>query len=227
MAIKYTYVGHNTHLLDIDGKKVVIDPFFNDNPATDVSANSVEADFILVSHGHYDHIADAVLIAKRTEAKVISNFEIIAWLDKQGVPQEQLHAQHIGGGFTHDIGYVKLTIAHHGSMLPDGSNGGNPTGFLIKTNDKTLYFACDTALFSDMKLYANADLAVLPIGDNFTMGPNDAVQAVKFCTPKVVVPCHYNTWAPIKQNAEAWKEKVEAVTDTKVENLKPGQSLTI
>jgi len=229
MAIQYTFIGHGTHTLDINGTKVMIDPFLTDNPATDLSPDAVEADYILVSHGHFDHVADVVAVAKRTGAKVISNFEISNWLGGQGVPADQLHAQHIGGGFRHDFGYVKLTIAHHGSQLPDGSGGGNPTGFLITADDKKLYFACDTGLFYTMKLYGDEglDLAVLPIGDNFTMGPDDALRAVKLLNPKIVVPSHYNTWPPIAQDAEAWKKRVEAETETKVVVLSPGESLRL
>ena len=229
MTIKYTFVGHGTHLLDINGVKVLIDPFFDDNPATDVAADSVEADYILVSHGHGDHIADAVSIAKRTGAKLISNFEIYSWFGEQGIPEEQRHPQHIGGSFEHPFGKVKLTIAHHGSGLPDGSYGGNPAGFLITADGKKLYFACDTSLFYDMKLYGKEklDLAVLPIGDNFTMGPDDALKAVKFLKPKQVVPCHYNTWPPIEQDAEAWKKRVEKKTKAKVSVLAAGESLTL
>ncbi len=229
MAIKYTFVGHATHMLDVNGTKVVIDPFFSDNPSTNMSADEIEADYVLITHGHFDHVADAVSIAKRTGATVVSNFEISNWLGKQGVPQEHLHAQHIGGGFTHSFGYVKLTIAHHGSGLPDGSDGGNPAGLLITANGKKLYFAGDTGLFYSMKLYGEEgiDLAVLPIGDNFTMGPDDALRAVKLLSPKMVVPTHYNTWPPIAQNAEAWKARVEAETDTKVSLLAPGESLTL
>lgn len=225
MSIKYTFVGHGTHLLNVDGKNIVIDPFFTSNPATDVAADSVAADFILVSHGHGDHIEDAVAIAKRTGAKVISNFEIVNWLQAQGV--ENAHPQHIGGGFTHEFGHVKLTIAHHGSALPDGSHGGNPAGLLITTAGKKLYFACDTALFLDMQLYSGVDLFVPPIGDNFTMGPDDALEAVKLVKPKVVVPCHYNTWPLIEQDAQAWAERVQAETEAQVQILQPGGSLDI
>lgn len=225
MSIKYTFVGHGTHLLNIDGKNIVIDPFFTSNPATDVAADSVAADFILVSHGHGDHIEDAVAIAQRTGAKVISNFEIVNWLQNQGI--ENAHPQHIGGGFTHEFGHVKLTIAHHGSGLPDGSYGGNPAGLLITAAGKKLYFACDTALFLDMQLYSGVDLFVTPIGDNFTMGPDDALEAVKLVKPKVVVPCHYNTWPPIEQDANAWAKQVEAETDAQVQVLEPGGSLEI
>lgn len=227
MGIKYTYVGHGTHLLDIDGQKVLIDPFFTSNPSTDVAADSVEADFILVSHGHFDHVEDVVSIAKRTGAKVISNFEIVNWVQGQGV--ENAHPQHIGGGFNHEFGYVKLTIAHHGSALPDGSYGGNPAGFLITAAGKKLYFACDTALFLEMQLYGEEgiDLFVVPIGDNFTMGPDDALKAVKMVKPKVVVPSHYETWPPIAQDGAAWAARVEAETGTKAVALKPGESLDV
>ncbi len=229
MAIKYTYVGHATHLLDINGTKIVIDPFFADNPSTHMSGDDVAADFILVSHGHFDHVAEAVSLAKRTGATVISNFEISGWLGNQGVPQEQLHAQHIGGGFNHSFGYVKLTIAHHGSQLPDGSDGGNPAGFLITAKGKKLYFAGDTALFYSMKLYGDEgiDFAVLPIGDNFTMGPDDALKAVQLLHPKIVVPSHFNTWDLIAQDAEVWKKQVESKTDANVIVLAPGESIEL
>ncbi len=230
MAIKYTFVGHGTHMFDIGGKQIVVDPFFTSNPATEVSADSVAADYILISHGHGDHVEDVVSIARRTGATVITNFEIANWLQGQEVAEDKVHPQHIGGGFNYEFGYVKLTIAHHGSGLPDGSYGGNPAGFLIRTSEgKKIYLACDTALFSDMKLYGEEgiDLFVLPIGDNFTMGPDDALQAVKLVQPKLAVPCHYNTWPLIEQDAEAWAKRVEAETDTKVAVLQPGQSLEL
>jgi L-ascorbate metabolism protein UlaG (beta-lactamase superfamily) len=227
MAIKYTFVGHGTHILDIGGKKVVVDPFFTSNPATDISADSVAADFILASHGHFDHVEDLVAMAKRTGAKVITNFEIGSWVMGQGI--ENVHQQHLGGGFNHEFGYVKLTIAHHGSGLPDGSYGGNPAGFLITAEGKKIYLACDTGLFETMKLYGEEgiDLFVVPIGDNFTMGPDDALRAVKLVKPKAAVPCHYNTWPPIEQDAGAWAKRVEAETSTKVRVLQPGESLEL
>jgi len=227
MAIKYTYAGHSAHLLDIDGTNVIIDPFFTNNPSTSIAAATVPADFILVTHGHMDHLGDTVAIAKRTGAKVIAVGELTRWLQKQGVPN--IHSQHLGGGFKHAFGYVKLTIAHHGSGLPDGNYGGNPAGFLITASGKKLYFAGDTALFLDMQLYGNEgiDLFVTPIGDNFTMGPDDALQAVKLVKPKMVVPCHYNTWPQITQDGEAWAKRVEAETGAKAFALKPGQSLTL
>lgn len=225
MSNKFIWYGHATLGLESDGHKLVIDPFFNGNPAASISPEAVEADFILVSHGHGDHVGDAVDIAKRTGALVISNAEISGWFGKQDI---DAHAQHIGGGFKHPFGYLKLTLALHGSGLPDGSNGGNPCGFLLTTNDgKKIYMAQDTGLFGDMKLIGEEgiDLAILPIGDNYTMGPYDALRAVQMIQPKTVVPIHYNTFDLIKQDPGAWAERVEQETDTKVVVLKPGESL--
>ena len=227
MAFKLTWLGHASFALDIDGVKVLVDPFLTGNPLASADAASVQADYILVSHGHGDHIGDTVEIAQRTGATVISNAEISGWLSAKGL---KTHAQHIGGGFHHPFGYVKLTIAQHGSGLPDGSYGGNPAGFLITTRDnKKVYFACDTGLFGDMKLYGEEglDLALLPIGDNYTMGPEDALRAVRLLTPRVVIPIHYDTWAPIAQDAAAWVERVNAETNTRAVLLKPGESYEV
>ncbi len=227
MSTKVFWYGHATLGLETGGYKILVDPFFSGNPATSVKPEKVEADFILVSHGHGDHIGDTVAIAKRTGATVISNFEITNWLGAKGV---QTHAQHIGGGFRHPFGYLKLTLALHGSALPDGSYGGNPTGFLLTTNDgQKIYLACDTGLFGDMRLIGEEgiDLAVLPIGDNYTMGPQDALRAVKLLTPKHVIPIHYNTWDLIAQDVNAWAKQVEAETSTKALILKPGESFIL
>ena len=205
----------------------MIDPFFIGNPAATVSADRVTADFILVSHGHGDHVGDAVAIAKRTGATIISNAEISGWFKKQGV---NAHAQHLGGGYRHPFGYLKLTLALHGSGLPDGSYGGNPAGFLLTTNDgEKIYMAQDTGLFGDMKLIGEEgiDLAILPIGDNYTMGPDDALRAVKLLQPKNVIPIHYNTWDLIAQDPNAWATRVEKETGAKVHVLKPGESFTL
>ena len=143
--------------------------------------------------------------------------------------EENTHPQHLGGGFQHDFGHLKLTVAHHGSGLPDGSYGGNPAGLLITAEGKKIYIAGDTGLFSDMQLYGRegVDLFILPIGDNFTMGPDDALEAVKLVNPRLAMPCHYNTWPPITQDVQAWAEKVHAETDTKVAVLAPGEMLTL
>ena len=225
MTTKLTWYGHAALGLETGGYKIVIDPFFSGNPAASLSPEAVEADFILVSHGHGDHVGDAVAIAKRTGATIIGNFEVAGWFEKQGV--EKTHGQHLGGGHKHPFGYLKLTLALHGSMMPDGSYGGNPCGFLLTTNDgKKIYFAQDTGLFGDMKLIGEEglDLAVIPIGDNYTMGPDDALRAVKMLTPKAVVPIHYNTWDLLAQDANAWAGRVQKETKTKVVVLKPGES---
>ncbi len=227
MNTLYTYFGHGTHGIETDGYKIVVDPFFDDNPSSPIKAADVETDFIFVSHGHFDHVADAVSIAKRNDALVITNAEISGWIANQDA---KAHGQHIGGGYHHPFGYLKLTQAVHGSALSDGSNGGNPAGMLLTTKkDEKIYIACDTGLFGDMKLIGdeNIDLAVLPIGDNYTMGPEDALKAVKLLRPKHVIPSHYNTWPLIEQDAEAWAELVEKETTTKVHVLKPGESFNL
>jgi L-ascorbate metabolism protein UlaG (beta-lactamase superfamily) len=228
MSFKLTWLGHNAFSLDIDGVKVLIDPFLTGNPTAAAKPDEVEADYILISHGHGDHVGDAVDIARRTGAMVVSNTEIRRWFAAQGI--EKVHGQHIGGSHNFDFGNLKLTIAQHGSMLPDGSNGGNPAGLLITARyGKRVYFACDTGLFYDMKLIGEEglDLAVLPIGDNFTMGPDDALRAVKLLEPKAVIPVHYNTWDLIAQDADAWARRVSQETGAKPVVLKPGGSYTL
>jgi L-ascorbate metabolism protein UlaG (beta-lactamase superfamily) len=227
MSLKLTWYGHASFRIDVEDYILLVDPYFTDNPSAAVSADQTEADFILISHGHGDHTADAAEIAKRTGAQIISNFEIATWFENKGL---DVHPQHIGGGFHHPFGYLKLTLALHGSALPDGSYGGNPAGFLLTTKaGEKLYLACDTGLFGDMSLIGEEgiDLAALPIGDNFTMGPDDALRAVKMLKPKHVIPVHYNTWELIEQDPDAWAERVEAETDTKAHALQPGESLSI
>lgn len=223
-----TWYGHATlGLKTSDGYRLLIDPYFADNPSATVEPDEVDADFILITHGHGDHVGDAVSIAARTGATVISNFEIINWLSAKGV--EKVHPQHLGGGFKHPFGYLKLTLALHGSALPDGTYGGNPAGLLLTGNDgKKIYMAGDTGLFGDMALIGEEglDVAVLPIGDNFTMGPADALRAVKMLRPKVVVPIHYGTWGLIEQNPREWADQVQRETDAKVVVLDVNGSMT-
>ncbi|MEK6250111.1 MAG: metal-dependent hydrolase, partial [Planctomycetales bacterium] len=205
----------------------LIDPFLTENPMAAMSASEVEADYIILSHGHADHVGDTIEIAQRTGATVIANFEIVNWLTAQGV--EKTHPQHIGGGFQHPFGHLKLTIAHHGSALPDGSYGGSPAGLLFTLGDKKIYHAGDTGLFYDMQLIGEAeiDVAILPIGDNFTMGPSDSIIALKFLEPKQVMPMHYNTWPPIEQDVNAWASRVESETEATPVLLNPGESLEL
>jgi L-ascorbate metabolism protein UlaG (beta-lactamase superfamily) len=222
MTTRVCWLGHACLLLESDDTRVLIDPFLTGNPAAATTADKVEADFILVSHGHGDHVGDAVAIAKRTGATVVCNYEISLWLEKQGV---KAHGMQHGGGHQFPFGRVKLTLAFHGSMLPDGSNGGNPCGFLVTFNDGVrLYDAADTGLFGDMQLIGEEgiDLAFLPIGDNYTMGPDDALRAVKLLRPRRVFPIHYNTFDLIRQDAEAWAGRVRAETLTEPVVHPPG-----
>jgi L-ascorbate metabolism protein UlaG (beta-lactamase superfamily) len=223
MSFELTWIGHAALSLETDGYKLLVDPYIRNNPMAAADAGTIEADYILITHGHGDHIGDTIEIAKRTGAKVISNAEISGWLRKKDL---ETHSQHIGGGFTHPFGYLKLTLALHGSGLPDGSYGGNPAGFLLTTNDgEKIYMAGDTGLFGDMRLIGEEGLAlaVIPIGDNYTMGPADALRAVKMLTPEHVIPIHYNTFDLISQDADAWAETVRTETDAKVHLLKPGE----
>jgi L-ascorbate metabolism protein UlaG (beta-lactamase superfamily) len=221
------YLGHAAFQLDFDGVIVLIDPFLDENPFAPISKETIEADYILVTHGHGDHFGDTEEIAKRTGAVVVSNSEICDWLEKQGI---NTHAQHLGGGHQYPFGNVKLTNALHGSSLPDGTYGGNPCGFLIIDNSgKRLYFAGDTGLFGDMRLIGEEglDFAALPIGDNYTMGPDDALRAVKLLEPHVVMPMHYDTFDVIKQDAAAWAKRVVAETSAQVALIKPGEHYSL
>ncbi len=228
MSVTVKFHGHSTFTLIFGRTRVVVDPFFApNNPAAKLRVDQIKANYILQTHGHGDHIADTVALAKRTGAKVIANFEISNWLNAQGV--ENTHAQHIGGGFNHEFGYVKMTPALHGSGLPDGSYGGMPAGFLIDTGKDRIYVAGDTALFSDMALIGagGLDLAILPIGDNYTMGPDDALLALDFLRPKNVIPCHYNTWPVIEQDVKAWAQRVRDETECKPQVIGCEQSFMV
>lgn len=227
MPTTLTWLGHGTWLIATGGHNVLVDPFLDDSPSAPVKSGDVTADYILVSHGHFDHVADAAKIANRTGATVVSNFEICEWLAKQGVKKTE--PMNLGGAIDLPFGRVKLTIAHHSSVLPDGAAGGNPSGFLLTLPEGKVYLACDTGLFYDMKLIGDEGLAlaVLPIGDRFTMGPDDALRAAKLLAANRVVASHYGTWPPIAQDAAAWAKRVEAETDSKVVLLEPGGKITL
>lgn len=220
--MKITWYGHSCVLIESETTALLIDPFLTGNPMATVGPGDVNPNYILLTHGHGDHIGDTIAIAQRCGAIVVANFEICNWLTKQGV--KNTHAQHIGGGFDYPWGRLQLTMALHGSAMPDGSYGGNPCGLLIFIAGKVIYHAGDTGLFSDMKLIGEAgiDLAILPIGDNFTMGPIDALRAVQFLHPKQVVPIHFSTFPVIEQDPEAWSGQVESLTGSRVMVMKPG-----
>jgi L-ascorbate metabolism protein UlaG (beta-lactamase superfamily) len=222
-----TWLGHGTWQIETGGGALLLDPFLDDSPTAPVKAKDVSADYILVSHGHFDHIADAAKIAIRTKATVVSNYEICEWLAKQGVKNAE--PMNLGGAIATPLGRIKLTLALHSSTLPDGTPGGNPGGFLLSLADGAVYFACDTALFSDMKLIGDTgiDLAVLPIGDRFTMGPDDSIKAIELLRPKRVAPAHYNTWPPIAQDAAAWARRVREETSAEPIVLEPAGKINL
>lgn len=228
MSVKLTWYGHAALGLETEGFTLLVDPFLTGNPAASIQPDKVKADYILLTHGHGDHVGDTIAIAKRTGAMVIANYEICKWLESKGV--KKVHAQHLGGGYSHPFGYLKLTHAEHGSSMPDGAYGGNPCGFLLTTGQgQKIYLAGDTGLFGDMRLIGEEGLllAVIPIGDNFTMGPADALRAVKFLNPKHVVPIHYNTFDLIGQDSKSWAAQVQAETSAQVHPLKPGEAFSI
>jgi L-ascorbate metabolism protein UlaG (beta-lactamase superfamily) len=228
MAVTLTWHGHSCWSVRSNGTTLLIDPFLSDNPKADVGPEDVEADYILISHGHFDHVGDAVEIAQRTGAMVISTFEIVNYCQDQGV--ENGHGMNVGGGYNFPFGRVQLTIAHHTSMLPNGSYGGDAVGFLLTIGSTIVYDAADTALFGDMRLYGDMndiDVALLPIGDNFTMGPRDALQAAKFLRARTVIPMHFDTFGLIEQDVNSWRQRVEDETNTNVVILQPGESYDV
>lgn len=223
IMITIKYLGHACFQLVNEDKSILLDPFLSENPWKIAQPQDIVCDYVLVSHGHDDHIGDAISIALQNDATVIATHEIAALVEKQGC---KTHHMHLGGSHQFDFGYVKVTPAFHGSGVP----GGHAAGFIINFYGKVIYFAGDTSLFNDMQLiglHKKIDFALLPIGDNFTMGPDDAVEAVKLILPKYVIPMHYNTWPIIKQDPVAFKEKVKQSCNIPVEILSPGEFLEL
>jgi len=207
--MKATYYGQSALSIELeDGKLLMFDPFITPNPlAKNIDIGTIKPDYILVSHGHGDHVNDLVTIQKSSGAKIICIFEIAEWLEKKGITA---HGMNIGGGFNFEFGRVKMVNAIHSSTMPDGASGGNPAGFVIYANSgKKIYFSGDTALTYDMKLLENENLdwAILPIGDNFTMGVDDAIKATEFFNCKNVIGVHYDTFPVIQINLEEAREK--------------------
>ena len=214
--MKATYLGHGSFLLKIAGKSFLIDPFISPNQlAKDIDIDSIETDYILLTHGHEDHVADVESIAKRTKAVVIANFEIANWFEKKGVTNNI--KMNIGGVFRTDTFAIKMVTAAHSSSMPDSSYGGLAAGFIIAyledDVDKVIYFAGDTGLHKDMELiqdeFGFVDFAFLPIGDVFTMGIDDAVEAAYMINADSVIPMHYDTFESIKVDMEVAKEEFE------------------
>lgn len=203
--MKITYYGHATFAVEVAGKKLLFDPFITPNElAKHIDINTIEANYVLVSHGHYDHIADAVEIAKRNNAAVVGNYEVAMWLNKNGV--EKYHPMNHGGKWNFKFGSVKLVNAVHTSSFPDGSYAGNPAGFVVETAEGNFYYSGDTALTIDMQLIpmtsAKLDVALLNLGDNFTMGIDDAIIAAQFVKCNKVIGLHYDTFGYIKIDKE-------------------------
>lgn len=212
MSLKLTWHGHATWAIETPKHQIIVDPFFDQNPSAIQKSTEVKAQFLLITHGHFDHIADAAAIAQRNGSQVVANYEIAQWLAAQGV--QQTVGMNIGGSVRLDFGTVKMTPAWHSSTLPDGTAGGTPGGYLVTINDQTIYFAGDTALFGDMSLIGKAkiDVAILPIGDLYTMGLDDSIEAIKMIQPRYVMPSHFGTWPPIAQDAQAWAQRVKQET---------------
>lgn len=230
MSVKVTWYGQSAFGLEADGKSVLIDPFLSGNPAHKTDPSSVSPGTILLTHAHNDHVGDTVDIAKRAGSTVIATFELANFIGSQGV-ENAVGGNH-GGTIAFDGGTAKFTPAWHTSSYEHNGQvvaPGVPAGYVVRFGGKTMYFSGDTALFMDMQLIADEDLdlAVIPIGDHFTMGPKDAVKAAKFLRAGTVIPCHYNTFPAIEQDANAFKAEVEQETASKVVVLAPGESTEI
>ncbi|MFT4679444.1 MAG: L-ascorbate metabolism protein UlaG (beta-lactamase superfamily) [Flavobacteriales bacterium] len=211
--MKIQFYGHSCFGIQVGDKHLLIDPFITGNPlASNVDVDTIPADYILITHGHVDHVLDAEIIAKRTGAMIISNFEIVSWYEGKGITN--VHPLNHGGQKSFEFGSVKYVNAIHSSVLPDGTYGGNPGGFVIRGKEKTIYLAGDTALTLDMKLlgdYESIDLAILPIGDNFTMGVADAIICADFIDCKRIIGMHFDTFPPIEINH---REAIDAFVES-------------
>jgi L-ascorbate metabolism protein UlaG (beta-lactamase superfamily) len=218
--------GHSFTELHLKGSKILIDPFISGNPLCDISFEDAKCDFIILTHGHGDHLGDTIELAKSNNATVIATAELAYYLRGKGVTA---HDMNLGGSRGFPFGIVKLTLAHHSSSTPDGTYAGDPAGIIIDSEGKMIYHAGDTALFYDMKLIGEMhriNYALLPIGDNYTMGIDDAVKAAEFLNAETVIPIHYNTFELIKADAEEFRRKIESIGKKCIVML-PGNSLEI
>jgi L-ascorbate metabolism protein UlaG (beta-lactamase superfamily) len=210
--MKLRYFSHSSFQITTDsGQVILIDPFLDDNPTSPVTSDEISADFIVLTHAHGDHVGDSFKIAGRSNSLFICVNELANYCIEKGF---QAHNMHIGGSFGFAFGRLKFTIAHHGSMTPDNTYGGEPAGVVLEIDGKNIYHTGDTGLFYDMKLIGEMtplDYMLLPIGDNFTMGITDAVKAVELADPKTAIPMHYNTFPVIEADPFDFKKKVEAM----------------
>ena len=225
--MRLTFLGHAAVRLEIGDHEVLVDPFLTGNPVASASADDLAPGHVLLTHGHHDHVGDTIELAKAHGATVVASVEIAKWLAAHGV--QDTVGINLGGGVDLPFGRASLHPAWHSSSLPDGSYGGMPAGVLIEADGVRVYHAGDTALFSDLALVGRRgiDLALVPIGDRFTMGPDDAVEAVRLLAPRQVVPIHYDTFPPIRQDAQAFRARVEAETDAHCLVLGPGDGLDL
>ena len=225
---KLTWLSHSSWLIETKQNRILLDPFLSENPGAIAKPDDfTDISHVLVTHGHFDHIADVTAIAKANQATVVAIYETATWFaEKHGI--ESTIGMNLGGATDLPFGAVKMVPALHSNGLPDGSYGGDPAGFVLTIEGKRIYFAGDTALFSDMKLYAHGvDVAVLPIGDLYTMGVDDSVQATKLIEPKVVLPTHYNTWPPIEQDAQQWANRISKETSSTPNVLNVGDTFIV
>lgn len=228
-AMKITYLGHSGFIVETANATLAIDPFLTGNPIATMTAADVRCDYVILTHGHEDHSGDAEEIAEANDATLIANHEIAMYFAAKGVAKT--HGMNPGGGFDFPFGRVKLTIAHHSSSVnagPDAVYLGVACGVVLEVDGLRIYHAGDTALFSDMKLIARGglDLAMLPIGDNYTMGPDDALDALEFLKPRITIPIHYNTWPPIAQDAGKFAATA-AISEHQVKVLAPGAAFEL
>jgi len=224
--VSITYYGHSAFLISDGTTSIIIDPFLTGNPNAPVKADTVNVQYVIVTHAHGDHLGDAIPIAKRCDATIIATNELANYVAEKGA---KAHNMHIGGGYNFPFGRIKFTIAHHGSTAPDGTSLGPPSGVLISIGGKTIYHTGDTGLFYDMKLIGemnSIDLMLVPIGDNYTMGIDDAVRAVEFVRPKHVIPMHYNTFPVIKADPNSFISKISSKGYSGT-ILEPGKSISI
>ncbi len=237
MALSFTWLGHSAFLFESDGHRLIVDPFLTNNPLIETKPRDIDVELILLTHAHGDHTGftddgpagDTMAIAERTGAVIVCNFEMGNWFLNQGVPQEQVFQGNPGGTMRGEWVDVKFTKAFHSSSFGDGSYGGQPNGMIIRTGGFTVYHAGDTSLFGDMALIGEEglDAAILPIGDVYTMGVDDSIKAAKLLKAKHVIPCHYNTWPPLVQDAAAWADRINRETGSQPIVIDPGNRHTL